>query len=243
MIYDSHVHVGKYYNWYTSPAELVEFMQQANVKRYAVMSTTIWDEKYDDVISEFHELTELSNGTIAPILWLTPKMLLRNKLNIFLNSNISWKAIKVHGNHPWSLNGINECANIADELELPLILHTGDFPQCNPTLYQNIIKQHPKTKFVLAHCRPISSAIHVLKQCTNCYGDTAFTPIDDVELLIKEGLEDRILYGSDYPIHKKYFAEENLLKLYCENITFIKSRMTDKQWAKISHLNFEKLYD
>lgn len=240
---DAHIHVGQFNNIYTSPQEVVAFMQQAGVEKYVVMSTTIWADDYEKVLHEMRELVTLAPHSALLVLWLTPHMLLDGKLDSMLQSGITWRALKVHGNHPWSLNGVNECALIAEELSMPLIIHTGDFPHCEAGVYKEIVKSHPNTTFVLAHCRPVDQAIEVMKECPNCYGDTAYTPFPEVAKLIEAGLEDRILFGTDYPMQKIHAPEKDLLTDYRETTCYVRDVMSYEQWEKVSHINFEKLYN
>lgn len=239
---DAHIHVGQFNDIYTSPQEVVAFMQQAGVEKYAVMSTTIWTENYDKVLHEMRELTEIAPHNVVPVLWLSPQMLLEGKLDMMLDSGIHWRALKVHGNHPWSLNGINECANIAEELHLPLIIHTGDFPHCEPNVYREIIQSHSQVTFVLAHCRPVGQAIIVMQECPNCYGDTAYTPSIDVHKLMDAGLEERVLFGTDYPMQKVHNPNGDLMADYKAKVQDDRKVMSDNQWEKVTHLNFKRLY-
>ena len=67
---DAHIHVGQFNDIYTSPQEVVAFMQQAGVEKYAVMSTTIWEEDYKKVLNEMRELVTLVPQSVLPILWI-----------------------------------------------------------------------------------------------------------------------------------------------------------------------------
>ena len=243
MICDAHIHVGQFDDIYTSPQEVVTFMRQAKVEKYAVMSTTIWTEEYEKVLQEMREFKALAPQSILPILWLTPQMLLDGKLDMMLNSGIQWRALKVHGNHPWSLNGVNECANIAEELHLPLIIHTGDFPHCEAGIYKDIVKSHPRVTFVLGHCRPIEQTIAIMEECPNCWGDTAFTPLADVQKMLNAGMENRVLFGTDYPLQKVFYPDEDILSCYSSTIRSMQTIMSVEQWEKVSHMNFQKLYN
>lgn len=239
---DAHIHVGQFEDIYTSPQEVVAFMLQAEVEKYAVMSTTIWTEDYEKVLHEMRTLTDLAPDNVLPILWLSPQMLYDGKLDLMLENEINWRALKVHGNHPWSLNGVNECANIAEELHLPLILHTGDFPHCEPMVYKEIIQSHSQVTFVLAHCRPVVQAITVMQECPNCYGDTAYTPSIDVHKLMDAGLEDRVLFGTDYPMQKVHNPNGNMMTDYKAKVHDDRKVMSEVQWKKVSHINFNKLF-
>ena len=58
MICDSHIHVGQFRDVYTSPEELVAFLDDVGVDKFAVSSTSIWEEDYDKVL---HEITGIQS--------------------------------------------------------------------------------------------------------------------------------------------------------------------------------------
>ena len=39
------------------------------------------------------------------------------------------------------------------------------------------------------------------------WADTAFAPDESVEKVFNEGLGDRVLYGTDYPLNKNIYKE------------------------------------
>jgi len=51
---DSHVHLGQFYNQYTSPTELRNFLDSVGVERFAASSTTICEGDYEKVIAELN---------------------------------------------------------------------------------------------------------------------------------------------------------------------------------------------
>ena len=108
MLNDSHIHIGQFREIYTSPNELVKFLDSVGVDNFAVSSTTIWEENYNKVIKEISELIRLAGARVFPILWISPLMLKNGGLNIFLQSGITWKCVKVHGVHPWKKQELNQ---------------------------------------------------------------------------------------------------------------------------------------
>lgn len=128
-----------------------------------------------------------------------------------LHSKIKWQGIKLHfESHPeWSKNRtlLNKALDVAKLLDVPVLLHTGNFEVSHAGRFKDVIQDHSEQTFILAHGRPIDEAIDVLLSCSNTYVDTAFMPMSDLQKLVEEGLTDRILFGTDAPINKVFFKE------------------------------------
>lgn len=246
LICDSHLHFGKFYEKYFSASFIADFIDKTGIDKIAISSTSICDENYEGVINEFHQLLKISGNRIFPILWITPDMLFSNNINSFFQSNISWKLIKIHGYlHKWPVKSrqISQVILIAKKLNIPILLHTGGFKRCNAGSYGNLISKHPDLIFILAHGRPIAEAISVMRKFQNAWVDTAFMPIVDIIELIGNGFEDRILYGSDYPITQFYKeTEEEDSEYYLKRIIEIRNLLNIKQQDKLFFLNFQKLF-
>lgn len=212
MIIDNHVHVGWFTDGYHSPKEIWDSAMAAGVDGMAVASTSTCAELYKDVCRELRELIRLGGEKVHPILWLTPRMLKLNyPLPYMLHSNIKWQGIKLHfESHPeWSRNSIllNKALDVAKRLDVPVLLHTGNYDVSHAGRFKNVIQDHSELTFVLAHGRPIEEALDVLLSCPNTYVDTAFMPMSNLQRLIEAGLADRILFGTDAPINKVFFKE------------------------------------
>lgn len=85
------------------------------------------------------------------------------------------------------------------------MFHSGNEDFCHTGLFKRIIEENKDLTFVLAHGRPINETIDVLRCCNNSYVDTAFMPMSDIKLLVKSGLSERILFGTDAPINRVFF--------------------------------------
>lgn len=243
MLNDSHIHVGQFREIYTSPYELVGFLDNVGVDHFAVSSTTIWEENYEKVLSEIHELLSLAPNRIAPVLWITPVMLENGGLDIFIGSNIDWKCVKVHGVHPWTDEGIQHCVDVARQLHVPLLFHTGGFEQCEAGVYKPIITKNPDVVFILAHARPVDQTIEVMQQCPNTWADTAFTPKDAISKLVANGFSDRLLWGTDYPIARSYYADQDCMALYHNKLDQLRRICTMKQFTDITYNNYNRLFN
>jgi len=245
LINDSHIHVGQFYEKYYSPEYICSFIEEMNINKATVSSTTTCEENYLKVIFEFHQLKKLCIYNVLPILWLTPKMIKNLKLDQILNSGINWKCLKIHGLiHNWLPNGrlFRQVIEIALKHQVPILIHTGGDKKCDAGSYLNVIKKYPNQIFILAHGRPIDQALEVMKQCKNAWVDTAFMPLENIRLLETNGLLDRVLFGSDFPI--TIHNEQNLSDMdwYKNRITEIVDIIGNEKFRKISEENFNRLF-
>lgn len=216
---DYHTHIGQFYDIYTSPEELLRILDAAGVERFACSSTSICEGKYDKVLAEMSEMQQLAGNRFLPVLWITPEMLRNGKLQRFLDSNIPWKMLKIHPQlHPlaWHSNSKNlqKVIRWAKKMSLPLLIHTGEFAGCYPSLFEKSIRNNPSVTFILAHGRPLEETLMLLQRYPNVFADTAFMSVDNLATLCRHNLAHRILWGSDIPIQLHYNQNENIVVYY-----------------------------
>lgn len=213
-VIDNHVHVGWYLDGYHSPREIWNAAISAGVNEIAVSSTSTCAEKYKLVVREMKELIRISNGRVSPILWITPRMLRTYGIRFMLHSKIEWKGVKMHWlAHPeWGRNKtlLQRGLNIVKQLNVPLLLHSGVQDSCQPHLYSQICKKMKDTTIIIAHGRPVEQTLELLKDYDNVIVDTAFMPIEDVNLLVKKGYAARIAFGTDTPIQLLFDSSKPL---------------------------------
>lgn len=212
MIFDNHVHVGWFTDGYHAPKEVWNSAKAAGFDGMAVASTSTCAELYKDVCREMRELKRLSGNRIYPLLWLTPRMMkVKYALPYMMHKGIRWQGVKFHFEaHPeWSRNFrlLSKGLDVARKLNVPVLFHTGNEDCCHAGLFKRIIEENKDLTFVLAHGRPINETIDVLRCCNNSYVDTAFMPMSDIELLVRSGLSERILFGTDAPINRVFFKD------------------------------------
>ncbi len=103
----------------------------------------------------------------------------------------------------------------------PMMLHTGDsrFHNSNPSLIPAILRRHPRLQLICAHFGGYSEwddAVRYLKD-TGVYVDTSSTffalPNERVLRLMEAYGEDRILFGTDFPMWRAIPEIQNLLSL------------------------------
>ncbi len=212
MIIDNHVHVGWFTDGYHTPQEVWNSAMAAGIDGMAVSSTSTCAELYKNVVRELRELKRLGGERVRPILWLTPRMFkISYALPYLLHSRIAWKGIKMHWEaHPeWShnLRLVDKALDVARQLNVPVLLHTGNFECCHAGIYKELIKSNPDLTFVLAHARPINEALEVLSECPNAYVDLAFVPFEAMKLIKENKYANRTLFGTDMPINKVFFKD------------------------------------
>ena len=234
---DNHVHIGWYSDGYHNPLDIWHAEQDAGIDDIVVSSTSSCAELYKLVVSEMHELIKVGGSHIHPLLWVTPRMMKTWGIRYMLHSKIRWQGLKMHwGAHrEWYYNKklVYSVIEIAKKKNIPILLHTGGSKECEPRVFEEIIKQYADLKFILAHGRPINQTVEVLGLCVNAYVDTAFMPVEDVLILIENGFLDRILFGSDAPINLIYKKNETVTDYLKDSMHNLLNSLTPEQYRTI----------
>lgn len=246
MIIDSHIHFGQFYNLHISPQDIVRLMNDVAVNYYAISSTSICEENYAKVKNEFDQLLTLDKSRALPIMWITPFGLDGN-IAWFLESDIKWKGIKIHPLlHPKEWNPDNskmrEVLSIAEELCLPLIIHTGEEECCSAGRFIPSILKHPNIKWILAHGRPTTETIALLKRFPNVYADSAFMPVDVMCRIISSGLSNKLLWGTDMCIPQYYYSNINLIDYYNNKIGKFRESCGKIEYELVTYYNAATLF-
>ena len=241
-INDFHIHVGQFNDKYFSPESVWSFLKSVGVDFFAVSSSSICGYDSNQALSEIKKIISLSACKAFPVLWLMPGMFFDELLNAFLNSEISWKCVKMHGFHNWTNKDIEKALSVARNLNVPFMMHTGGREHCDAGQYYSICKKYPNQQFVLAHSRPCDETIYVMTKCENVWSDTAFTPIEDIVKIVDAGLEDRVMWGSDYPIPELYYKDASIRDLYLKKFEDLSSSISPDAFGKITKLNFNRFF-
>ena len=103
----------------------------------------------------------------------------------------------------------------------PMMLHTGDsrYHNSNPSLIPPILKRHPRLQLICAHFSGYSEWDEAARYLadTNVYVDTSSTffavPNERVLELMDLYGEDRLLFGTDFPMWRAIPEIQNILSL------------------------------
>lgn len=246
MVIDTHVHVGQFYDNYFSPKYVLKLMQTLEVNAFFVSSTTICEENYEKYIHEMEELVSIDPKYVYPIMWITPEGL-KGNIAWYIESNIIWKCVKIH---PFLHRGVwepsdsrmIEVVEIAKELNLPLLIHTGNDKCCNAGKYEPVIKDYPEVTFILAHGRPAEESVSLMKHYENVYVDSAFMDIEEMLYIIENGRADRFLWGSDMCIPKYFSPDLNLVDYYNGILKQLRNRLSPQIYDFITYKNAKSLF-
>ena len=239
-MFDFHVHIGHFKDGlYFSPEEVAQGMKALNVERYYFSSTSTGSVPFREVRREIESLVELSHGRAIPFLWVSPGMLRRSRdLRLYFFRDFA--GIKIHGYHQdWDPNGkpLRRVLSIAREKNLPVMFHTGGCERSNAGVYMNICREFHDVRIILAHGRPIDECITVMKECPNAFADTAFMSVKNIVRLRDEGLIERVLWGSDFPV-MRYFYDIPPEEYYAQRIIEARNALGESDFTRITHDNF-----
>ena len=247
MLIDTHIHVGQFYDLYFAPSDIHNLMEQMHVGYYAVSSTSMCEEDYGKVLDELSKLTDLDGDKVLPVMWITP-MGLQGNIAWFLESKIRWRMIKIHpflNSHQWIKNSdlFNEVTDIAREMKLPLLIHTGNEKCCQSVMFESIITNSPDVDIILAHGRPIDQAIKLAQTYQNVYIDSAFMPLCDMNQIVDSGLSDKLLWGTDMCVPSYFDPNLDLATYYQNKVISFRNSCSEEAFNKVTWRNAAKLFD
>ena len=247
MLIDTHIHVGQFCDEYYSPSVISRLMTDVEVDFYAVSSTTTCEENYKKVLCELHELIQLDGEKVLPIMWITPEGL-KGNIAWFLESNIKWRCIKVHPflhQNDWSPMGSQfaEVIDIARELHLPLLIHTGNETCCMASKYESLVTLNPDITFILAHGRPQESTMRLVSQYSNVYADSAFMPVPYMKEFVDKRLSEKLLWGTDMCMPKHFYHNINLSDYYTKKLTSFRTVCSPRQFEIVTHINATSIFN
>lgn len=241
-ICDCHVHYGQFRDEYYDPKQVVKWFAQLGVDKVGIMPVgTSWesDFKRDQKI-----MASLPTGRFVPYLWVSPEMVDVDP-TLTLYNTLNYKVIKIHAYaiKEWDTlpNKIRTVIEVARIKGVPVMFHTGGWRGSNAIQFYKFCREYPDVTFILAHGKPISQTLTVLKGAKNAYVDNSFMPIESMKLICDAGLSDRILFGTDFPIMKTFWPDINLIDWYKNNVMELIQTFGEKNFMIWANENFYKL--
>jgi len=250
---DNHVHIGQFREIYYEPLEIIQIIMESGIEGLAFSSTTTCKElvSYKEIEKEIDDLLgkmSYSIDIVQPYFWFIPAFIKQGITIEKAMSNLPYKGIKIHPfAHKWNFDNemqiiaLEEIFNYAQDNNMPILLHTGEDTIVETLKICNILKNYNSLIIILAHCNPLDIVIKQLEDNKNAYCDTAFVSIDNIKQIIRNGLKQRILLGSDFPITHWYSSN------YPENSEDSKISLQEqyrKDFLKMKEIekliNFEK---
>lgn len=241
-IIDNHVHIGCYSDAYHFPKEIWLSELSAGIDELFVSSTSTCAEQYKLVVKEMRELIRIGGSRIHPVLWITPRMMKTWGINYMIHSRVRWEGVKLHwmAHREWYYNQkiLHNALEVARWMEVPVLLHTGNFKECHASVFLELCKKYNELDFILAHGRPIDETIEVMSHCPNVRVDTAFMPAEDVKLLCDNGYADRVLFGTDAPINLLFYKDMTTEDYIRWCVSNLKDALTLEQFETVVNNKF-----
>jgi predicted TIM-barrel fold metal-dependent hydrolase len=179
---------------------------------------------YNDCKTENDKLKALcdkSNGFFTPFMTVNP----RDEIHAIEEMERAYYELGMKGlkMHPWcqSFSMTNKwffeiCRKCAD-LEIPLVIHDGTPPFCEPYQACYIAEKHPGLKLILGHSGLNDlwkEALYGAMRLPNIYLCTCSTPYFGLKTIIKNVGSERILFGSDAGFGDPLIIDNNLDKIF-----------------------------
>jgi uncharacterized protein len=132
------------------------------------------------------------------------------------------RGLKIHPIRDFSGNRVNDpelmfpIIEAAQTMNLLVLIHSGEWWNCSPSLIADLARNFPKTNFVMAHSAGFGGhqeAIAVARHQDNLYVDTASNGYPDITSNVVRALgPERVLYGSDHPTQPFGFEIGKIVK-------------------------------
>lgn len=267
MIIDIHTHIGLASDFNLSEEDVLYSMKAYNID-YSIISNIDAVEYYPDLTeipiemqkSQFECLNDCikiarkNPNKLGVAFWFKPHTeRLTQEIKDTVKANLDIiKALKLHPYYSKTSTDspeVEEYLRFAEELILPIIIHTGGCKEAEPITVYNAAKKFPKVKFIMAHMglgSDNSKAIKLISSLPNLYGDTAWVPIKSAISLIKNSSSEKLFFGSDNPIDGKDTYLHNKTgdrSLYQEYFNELKELISENDYNNIMYKNALRVFN
>ena len=241
-VYDSHLHMGMLSDkCIVHPREVLSFIRKHHVKGGVIMPTARIDGGDNLALYEFLYGESINIGFHVAL--YVNKDILKRYCEQEFDSEYPYCALKIH---PEAINFTNkeieDVCLMAIELKLPLYIHTGGNPNCHSSRFERVIDRYPQLLFILCHGRPFDETKNLMDKYKNVWVDTAFLSIEKIRSLVFHGYEDRIIFGSDYPINRWFAELADDVIWYQKQIVDISDKLPLSVSEKILYKNYLNLF-
>ncbi len=131
---------------------------------------------------------------------------------------------------------------LAEKYNLPVLVHTATDKYSKIKYLAQVAKDWPHLNFIAAHAELLSNHKECLKYMLlykNIFCDTAWVDIKTTNEFIKNGLSDRIIFGTDNPIDGEITLDNKIYQDYFNNTLELNQDDIDK----IMYKNALKIYN
>lgn len=130
---------------------------------------------------------------------------------------------------------------IAKKYDLPILVHTANDPYSKLKYLKKVANLNPNLIFIAAHMVLESDnleAIKALKTIPNLYGDTAWVKPETIFLAYKNGLLNKIMFGTDNPIDGYETLNNPIYQCYLNN----EQNLSKKDYKNLMYKNALRIF-
>ncbi len=222
---------------------LIESGSIAGIDKFIVQSVATTPKQVRKINEFIANEVSKSNGKFVGLGTLHPYSE-DMKGDILHLTELGLKGAKIHPdiqNVPVDNQGYIKAYEICSELNVPILMHTGDnrYDNSNPNRLVPILKEFKNLTFIGAHFGGWSiwtQAVKHYAEFTNFYVDCSssfhYLKDDEIKAIIKGYGSNKVLFATDYPMWNAKTEIERLLSL----------NLTEQEYEMIFSKNAKKVY-
>lgn len=200
---DAHAHIQQLdypFNVGITAEEFIALMETYNIERAIVSDVN--NENISNAVKRYP-------NKLIGIVWVDPRSKNALDLTKLYIEEYGFRGIKLHPLlHMFMPNSkkVHRILDLAQELEVPVFIHSGHPPTSLPWQIEDLAKQFPSVPIVMVHMGHgnafyIQGAIEIAERCENIYLETSGMPMSAKIAEAYNTVPDRILFGTDLPCH------------------------------------------
>ena len=255
FIIDSHAHIGKILKFNMKEEYILNSMTKYNISFSLVSNGE--SAEYDQnqiLLSENQTISQIKSAKravefakkypnkIGELIWIKPiTERCDSEFISYIKENRKFiYGFKIHAFHSKiSANDIRleKYYSLAEELGLPVVVHSDKTKEGNPLNIYNAAKRHKKINFVIVHMglgTDHKNSFKYISKLDNLYGDTTRVSYTDIIEAVKICGSEKILFGTDNPM--------NSLDVYQPFFSNLKSLLKNEDYENIIYKNAKRLF-
>ena len=258
LIIDSHAHIGQVLNFNMKEEDILYSMNKYNISFSLVSNGESVEYDHSQILlPEEQTISQIKSAKravefakaypnkIGALIWIKPITERCNSEFIsYVKENRKYiYGFKIHSYHSKiSANDIRleKYYSLAEELGLPVVIHSDINKEGNPLNIYNAAKKHKKINFVIVHMglgTDHKESFKYISKLDNLYGDTTWVPYTDIIEAVKVCGSEKILFGTDNPIDGK-----DTLKAYQPIFSNLKNILKNEDYENIMYKNAKRVF-
>ena len=258
LIIDSHAHIGQILNFNMKEEDILYSMKKYNISFSLVSNGESVEYDHSQILlPEEQKISQIKSAKraiefakaypnkIGALIWIKPITERCNSEFIsYVKENRKYiYGFKIHTYHSKiSANDIRleKYYSLAEELGLPVVIHSDINKEGNPLNIYNAAKKHTKINFVIVHMglgTDHKDSFKYISRLDNLYGDTTWVSYTDIIEAVKVCGSEKILFGTDNPIDGK-----DTLQAYQPIFSNLKNILKKEDYENIMYKNAKRLF-